>query len=239
MAILLLSQGEPEAREILRQALQARYGISPPAIEYLEMRFKGRIRAKFGPIATWVPLDIEAHFSFPNAMRWDFSVKPVGVTVQRGIEAFDGQTYRRKRGDGPIETTTDEKLLHAMQHRLWAIAAVLLSPLTEHFVHVTQHSENVFEAKNTQLNTAVALHLRPDKRLDSVSTRCFNAETGKVQTFTLRLSEEQTPVNGIMFPKTISAYWDQEVNFEAEVTEIINALSMDDGLFSLQADAPR
>lgn len=239
MAILLLSQGEPEAREMLRQTLQARYGTSAPAIEYLEMQFKGRIRTKIGPITTWVPLDLEAHFNFPNAMRWDFSVKPAGVTVQRGVEAFDGQTYRRKRGDGPIETINNEALLHAMQHRLWAIASALLSPLTEHFVHVTRKDENTFEAQNTLLNTVSTLKLRADKRLDSVSTFCFNVDTEKMQTFSLRLSEAQIPVNGIIFPKQISAYWDDEVNFEAEVTEIINAMSIDPGVFDLQENAPR
>lgn len=239
MAILLLSQGEPEAREMLRQTLQARYGISPPAIECLEMHFKGRARTRFGPITTWVPLDLEARFNFPNAMRWDFSVKPAGVTVQRGVEAFDGQTYRRMRGDGPIETITDTTLLHSLQHRLWAMGAVLLSPLTEHFVHVTRQNDNVFEAQNTQMNTTAALHLRPDRSLDSVSTHCLNTETEQLQNFTMRLSEEQIPVNEIIFPRQISAYWDAEIAFEVDVTEINNTTSLDPNIFTLQENAPR
>ncbi len=233
MPVLLLARGDAQAKDLLRHAIEARYGFSPPAIDSLEIDFKGRVRAKVGPITTWVPVGIMARFRFPTAMRWDFSVRPVGVTVQRGVEAFDGSTYRHMRGGSAPNVIDDEALINSLQRRLWAMAAVLLTPLGEHFVELKATDSNSLEATNTLIKDCVTLRLRGDSSVERVDVKCVNPDTQKEQLFSLRLSEDQAPVNDVMLPCKISAFWDDTPYFEIEPERIENNPTFSDNVFSL------
>ncbi len=233
LPVLLLAQGDPQAKDLLRRALEARYGVSPQAIDNLELDLKGRARAKVGPITTWVPVDIVAYFRFPNASRWDFAVKPAGVTVQRGIEAFDGSTYRYQRGGGAAKISDNLDVVNSLQRRLWAIAALVLSPLGEHFVKLTYIDDHSFEAQNTQFQDSVRLYVRDDQTLERVEVKCLNPDLHKEQMFSLRLSEDQEPVNDIMMPCKISAFWDDTPYFEVKPTRVENSTTIADSIFSL------
>jgi hypothetical protein len=234
--VLLLAQGDQEARNLLRQAIEARYGVSPPAIDNLKMTLAGRVRTKVGPLTTWVPVHSVTRFRFPTAIRWDFNVRPVGVSVQRGIEAFDGAVYRQLRGRGTAEVIEDEDQVDSLQQRLWAIAAVLLTPLGEHFVELKTSGDQSFQATNTKLQHTVDLHLRPDSTLDQVRVNCLNPTTNTHQEFRLLLSTEQAPVDGIMLPDVIRAFWDDQPFFELKPTQIENMPAIDDEVFTLEAD---
>lgn len=233
MPVLLLAQGDPQAKDLLRRAIEARYGLAPPAIESLELDLRGRIRARVGPITTWVPLQIQTRFRFPTAMRWDFIVKPVGVAIQRGVDAFDGTTYRRLRGGGTPTVVEDRSLIESSQRQLWALAAMFLTPLGEHFVRLSLTDELQFEAVNTLFNDPVRLCLRPDHSLERVEVTCTNPDSGQIQVFSLRLSAEQTPIDSIMLPNRISAFWDDAPYFEAEPVRVANNTSIDDAVFTL------
>lgn len=233
MPVLLLAQGDQEARTLLRHAIEARYGVQPPVIENLHIGFKGRARAKVGPITTWVPVDASAYFHFPTAMRWDFTVKPLGLTVRRGIEAFDGTTYRTTRGSDKPTTIEDPKRVSAMRRHLWAIAALLLTPLGDHFVKVQIKGDHTFEATNTQLNDSVTIHLRANNTLDYVEMRSLNPDTDKEQTFTIRLSEERSAVDQLMLPSKISTFWDKDPFYEIEPVLVENNPSIPESVFTL------
>lgn len=235
MPVLLLAQGDPAAKDMLRRAIEARYALSPPAIENAIMDFKGRARAKVGPVTTWVPLHIRASFRFPTAFRWDFSVRPVGVPVQRGVESYDGSIYRQKRGKR-VEIMNDDDVIHSLRHRLWAMAAVLLTPLGEHFVRLQMDNDRHFEATNTMLGDTVQLHLRPDHTLEQVNVCCLNPDSGKMQTFRLMLSSEQIPVNDIILPRKIQSFWDDQPYYEVEPVGIENRTAIADEIFTLEAD---
>jgi hypothetical protein len=231
--VLLLAQGDPDARKLLRSAIEARYGASPPVIESLEIDMRGRVRAQLGPIKAWIPLEMQARFRFPSAMRWDFIVRPAGVAVQRGVEAFDGSVYRRARGSDTPAVIEDANLVQSAQRRLWALAALFLTPLGEHFVHLSQLDERAFAAANTLINDAVNLHLRPDYSVERLEVTCFNPDSGAVQLFNLRLSAEQQPMDGIMLPCKISAFWDDEPYFEAQPAHVVNDADTADSAFTL------
>lgn len=235
MPVLLLAQGDPQAKDLLRRAIEARYGASPPAIESLDIEMKGRTRAHVGPITAWIPLEIQARFRFPSAMRWDFIARPAGVAVQRGTDAFDGAVYRRQRGGDPPEVVEGQNLVQSAQRRLWALAALFLTPLGEHFVRLVHTGDYSFEAANTLINDAVRLCLRPDSTLEQVEVTCFNPDSGRDQRFSLRLSAEQEPVDGIMLPRKISAFWDDEPYFEAEPVRVVSNPEIPDGAFTLAA----
>lgn len=233
MPVLLLAQGDPESKTLLRQAIEARYGLRPPALESLRIDFKGRTRAKLGPIATWVPVEATAQFTFPNAMRWDFSVKAVGVQIGSGVEAFDGKVYHSSRGSKVTTQLPNPDLANSVQQRLWAIASVFLTPLGEHFVKLSKVGQNVLEVTNTQTNSTIQLHLRPDNTLDYVEAVCLNPDTERSQTFTLNLSVEQNMVNDLMLPCKVSSFWDGEPYFEVEPMAAEANPSIPENVFTL------
>lgn len=236
MRILLLAQGDSDAKDLLRAAIEARYGPSPPVIETLRVDFKGRARVKLGPIKTWVPVDMTTHFRFPDAMRLDFTVKPLGLSIQRGIEAYDGTTYRSVRGGNSPTVISEDNASHSIRRRLWAIAAVLLTPIGEMFVKLSAMGNSEIEALNTKLDDAVRLHLRDDNGLEYVYVACLNPDTGKEQVFKLQLTQEQTPIDNLMLPKKVSAFWDDDVYFEVEPLRAENNPPIADGVFTLEAD---
>jgi hypothetical protein len=231
--VLLLAQGDTTAKDMLRRAIEARYGLRPPALESLQIDFKGRARAKLGPITTWVPVEATAYFCFPNTMRWDFTMKAVGVQVGSGIEAFDGTTYRTARGGKAATVISNPELISSMQQRLWAIAAVFLTPLGEHFVKLNYSGENILEVTNTQINTSIYLHLRPDHTLDYVKIECINPDNNKLQNFKLCMSEEQSLVNDLMLPTKIMSYWDGDPYFEVEPQQTETNHQISNAIFSL------
>jgi len=234
--VLLLAQGDSKAKELLRRAIEARYGISPPAIDNLIMDMQGRVRAKVGPVMSWVPLQIRASFRFPAAIRWDFTARPAGVPVQRGAEAFDGSTYRQARGRR-ARIIDNPDVIHSLRHRVWAMAAVLLTPLGDHFVHLDAVDEYRLEATNTTLGDRVQLVLRDDYTLDQVQARCLNPDSGQIQTFSLRASTEQLPVDDMMLPKCIRAFWDDQPYYEVKPVHIENLTAIADAVFTLETDA--
>ncbi len=185
---------------------------------------------------TWVPVHNVTRFRFPSAIRWDFSVRPVGVPVQRGIEAFDGEVYRQLRGRGQAEIIENVELVASLQQRIWAIAAVLLTPLGEHFVKLETSSQESFKATNTKLHHTVDIHLRPDYTVDLVEVVCLNPANNKQQTFRLKLSEDQAPVDDIMLPRMIQAFWDDQAYFEVRPTKVENLPAIADDVFTLKAD---
>ncbi len=233
MPVLLLAQGDPQAKDLLRKAIQARYGLRPPALESLHINFKGRVRAKIGPVKTWVPVEAIGRFCFPDKMRWDFAVKAVGVQLNSGTEAFDGKTYRTSRGTKSTIMTHDLEPVQSMQQRLWAIAAVMLTPLGEMFVKLSTKAENELEACNTRINGSVNLHLRPDQKIDFVDTVCQNPDTGKQETFMVRLSQDLASFGDLILPGKISAFWNDEPYFEMEPMDAAANPTIMDDIFEL------
>ena len=233
MPVLLLAQGDPQAKDLLRKAIQARYGLRPPALESLHIDFKGRVRAKIGPVMMWVPMEAIGRFCFPDKIRWDFTVKAVGVQVNSGIEAFDGKTYRTTRRSKSAVATDDQQQVESMQHRLWAIAAVMLTPLGEMFVKLKANAASELEACNTRFNGAVNLHLRGDQTLDYVDTACLNPDTNQRETFTVRLSDELATFGDLILPSKISAYWNNEPYFAVEPVAATANPTIEDGVFEL------
>lgn len=215
MPVLLLCHGDKSARDLLRAAIEARYGRLPPVLESLEVSFVGRARVKVGPVHTWVPVESSAYFVFPNRLRWDFTVKPMGMSVQRGSEAFDGETYLSIRGNSAPRVITHPEHLIGMRRRLWAIAATLLTPLSEAFVRLTAKNETCFSAENTELGDAVTLCVSPDRhKLTSVEVSCHNPETQREQSLQLRLATAQGPVGDLIMPSQINLDWDDKPLYE-------------------------
>ncbi len=234
MPVLLLAHGEPAAKDLLRNAIEARYGMRPPALDSLKIDFKGRARVKIGPVFTWVPVEITAYFKFPNAMRWDFIVKPLKLPIQRGVEAFDGETYRTVRGHKTPIIVKDEKQVYSMRRRLWAVASILLTPLSELFVKLATDNEYSFSATNTKLDDAATIELHKDYKINRVRVNCLNPDTQKDQNYVLNLSEELITINELLLPAKIKVAWDDVPAFEIEPIAAESNPQIPPGIFRIE-----
>lgn len=236
MSVLLLCYGDPAAKDLLRKAIEARYAINPPVVDALKINFKGKTQVKLGPVKSWVPLDVTAHFKFPTQMRWDFVAKPLGLPVRRGIESLSNDVYRSNRNGSTPEIIDDPVMIISARRRLWSIAASLLTPISDIHIKLTAIGDHSFEALNTKLNDAVTVHLRENHTLEQVEARCYNPDTDETQTFSLHISEEQEPIGDFMLPKTISVYWDDTLSFEIEAKDTVSNPNLTEGLFDLTED---
>jgi hypothetical protein len=230
---LLLAHGDPEAKKLLRHAIEARYGTRPPVLDSLRIDFNGRARVKVGPLGTWVPVDTTAYFHFPTSMRLDFTVRPLKLPVQHGIEAFDGTTCRSSRGDKEPTILTDEEHVYSMRRRLWAVAATLLTPLGDQTVKLSAQGENKFEALNTQLEDSALITLREDGTLEQVRVECLNPANNQHQQYTIYLSENVTNVNEVILPAKIAIHWDDEPHYELEPIRAVSNPDIPSARFTL------
>ena len=236
MPVLLLARGDQESKTLLRHAIEARYGMSPQAIDTLKLEVKGRTRLKIGPVATWIPLDGIAYFKFPFSVRWNFTTHPIGVLRGGGEEAFDGAVCRKRKGK-EVTVIKDIEPMKSTHARLWAMSALLLMPLSEHFVELHVIGDNTLDATHVVQGITARLRLHDDHTVDSASTECVNPATKKVQSFTLRLSEGQKEVGGLMLPSKIGVWWDEQPEMEVSpLSAEINPL-VDEGVFRLETSS--
>ena len=233
MAVLLLAYGDPNAKTMLRNAIQTRYGLRPPVLDSLHLDFKGRTRAKVGPVIAWVPFEASAYFQFPAAMRWDFTVRPMGLPVQRGVEAFQDDSFRTARGKRTAMLIKDTGHINYLRRRLWAIAAVLLTPLGDSYVRLSVEGERRFHATNTQTGDTVTLDLRADHSVEQVAIPAVNPDTGASQLLTMKPSSESVELDGLMLPQSITMYWDDEQTFDIQPIAANQQYRVPTGLFAL------
>ena len=235
MPVLLLCYGEPRAKTLLKEAIEARYGPNPPALDSLRLDFEGSAPVKLAFVNSWVPVVSQAYFIFPSRLRWDFTVKPFGLPVQRGTDAYDGQTFYMVRGKAS-EAQDQTEAIESARRRLLLITAILLTPLSETFVKVHNADGLSFDATNTQLGDTVRLTLRQDRSLASASVECFNVEAGRRQRLTFHLSSEQMPIDGLMLPCEMTATWDDEVFYKMRPIQAQPHVALDEALFRLEDD---
>jgi hypothetical protein len=79
----------------------------------------------------------------------------------------------------------------------------------------------------------VSLYLRPDNTLDHVQVVCLNPDTEQQQTFFLRMSTDQAPVNEFMLPRKISTFWDESSYFEVEPIRVDSNVQFSETTFTL------
>jgi hypothetical protein len=227
MPVLLLSRGDTEAKDLLRRAIEARYGFSPPALETLQLAVTGRVHASLGPIKTWLKLDATTTFKFPLAARRDYSLKFMGFPLRSSSESFDGTIFRQD-----AEIVTDPQAVASIQQRTWVMSALLLTPLTEQHVELVTRGANSIEARHIDTDDHVTLLLNEDHSLATLTTRSIHPQTGREQNFTLKLSKKQITLDGLIVPEKITAQWDNTVWYEAHPVNAQPNIELADDYFS-------
>lgn len=212
MAVLLLAQGDSASKDLLRRAIEVRYGLRPPAFDHVRIDFQGKVKTKLGPIMAWFPLEATGYFRFPDVMQWEFIAKPLRFPIHQGTETFNGSTYELAHGDKTTVYSDGQEFASARK-QLWAISALLLTPLSDIYVRLESLGENSFRAINTEFNEYVDVYLRPNGTIEKVFIdACYNTDHEKLQTCTFLLSEEQIIINELAIPSEISVAWDDELN---------------------------
>lgn len=234
MPVLLLAQGDQASKDLLRKAIEARYGTRPPALDSLRIDFNGRTRVKVGPVAAWVPLDMTAYFKFPTAMRWEFIAKPLKLPVQHGVEAYDGETYRTVRGGKAPTAITEPEQVSSMRRRLWAVASVLLTPLSDFTVKVEATGSHSLRATNTKLNDYAEIFLREDYTLDYVQVECLNPDTEKVENYIVRAADTLVTVDDLLLPAKLSTFWNDKPGFEVEPAKVESNPNIPASVFKIE-----
>ena len=234
MPVLLLARGDQESKALLRRAIEARYGLGPPALETLKLQLKGRVRTKVGPITTWIPLEITAYFKFAFAVRWDYNAHPVGIPLSSGAEAFDGETYRKRHSHDSISLLNTADEIASIRARLWAMSALLLTPLGEHFVELKAVGDRCLDATHRDMGLIARLQLKPDDMLDFVETRCLNPTTGSMQTFSVYALNGQQMVGDLILPRRMGIAWDKQPEVEFTATAAQTNPAMDESVFKLE-----
>jgi hypothetical protein len=233
MPVLLLAQGDAPARDAVRKAIEARYGMRPPVLDSLQIHFKGQFYTNIGPMDAWVPIEATARFRFPAAMRWDFIIKPLNLPQRRGIEAFDGVHYRRVSDGKTVQIVEDEKQITSVRRRMWAIAAILLTPLSDMQVKLSTLEQGGIRASNIQLGAHVDIQLQQDNVLESVQVRCMNSETNTKQDFKIQLSQKLISMGALLLPDRIRMLWDHDPSMQLEPVSAKSNLDLPNNLFAL------
>lgn len=237
MPVLLLSRGDKEGRDLLRKALEARYGMGVPSIETLKIEFEGRVRTKLGPITTWVPLETTTYFAFPGRGRWDFNVRAAGVALRAGANAVDGTVYRKRQRNGEVEIIVDPE--HARAARLWRFTAagMLLIPLSQQFIELKGTGERSFVAINLETKDSIEVTLHEDYTVFTVSTRCANPEQDfQEQLFTIQAEDGQIVVNDFMLPAKITTLWNDVEENEVKPVAVETNPVLSDSIFTLESE---
>lgn len=230
MAVLLLAQGDAEAKSKLRKAIESRYGLRPIALDTLALTLKGRTRAKVGPVQTWVPLEAKAFLRFPGMMRWESTLKPLGLPAQSTLELFHNSAYYSKRG-GKTQRYTTNSEIQLPRQRLWALAAALLTPLSDMSVEVINQHGLSFIAHHTENQDTVCVNLRPDYTIESVETTSINPDSGTQQNYRMVLSPNIVEVGDLLVPAKIQIYWDETHTHDVEPTSAQSNLELSESLF--------
>jgi hypothetical protein len=235
MSVLLLARGDSLSRDLLRSAIESRYGFRPPVLEALQLEVKGRMLARLGPVSTWLPFGATLTYKPPLSFHYEYTLRMSGVPVRRSIQAYDGMVLRREEGGEPT-VMTDPQLIQSVQQRLWTALAVLLTPLTESYVTLHAPAEHMIEATNTETDDTVLLVLDDDHRIEYVQATAFNLQEEENQVFKLELSDKYVELGGLLLPETVTCSWDDEPFLEVEPVDALVNPRLDDDLFILDED---
>lgn len=238
MPVLLLARGDKEGRDLLRKALEARYGLGAPAIETLRIQLSGRALTRLGPLTLWLPLTTTAGFDFPGRCRWDFSIRLAGLPLQVGVNAFDGAVFRRQRRAGQLQVVTQPDQVRSARLRLMVAYGMLLTPLTLENIELKATGRRSFEATNTDCRDSVHVTLHDDYTVDGVSTTCLNPQQdNREQLFTFQSVAGQQAVNDFILPEKICILWDNVPEYEVVPVAVESSPVLDDAFFRLESSS--
>lgn len=232
MSVLLLARGDSLAKDLLRAAIESRYGLRPPVLETLQLDVKGRMQARLGPVSGWLPFSATLTFKQPLSFHYEYTLRVSGVPVKRSTQAYDGMVLRQETSGDPT-VLTDSQLIQSVQQRLWTALALLLTPLTESHVSLHAPAEHMLEATNAVTDDTVLIVLNEDNTVAYVQSNAYNPQAEENQVFKLEVSETNVDLGGLLLPEMITCNWDDEPFLEIEPVDAVVNPDVGDDLFIL------
>lgn len=217
MAILLLCRGDEEAKNLLRQSINAHYGSYPVAYESVRMIATGRVKQSIASLNVWLSLDLDTKFLFPDQFRQDYKVKLWQIPLLNKSEAFDGiQHYQQNRNKPADITTHPDPYLQLVTMRLCAFSSMLLLPLSEVHIELSWLSECSILVTNTATKTTTKLSFYDNFQLKQIVTTI----EGNQSEFRMDLSKDVVETDSVKTFKAIKIYWNDEFRYELYPSDI-------------------
>lgn len=215
MKFLLLAQGDPVGKDLLKRLVAARYGSSPPALDTLRVTYKGRSRAALWRIPLWARVEATATYRFPLQFKWEFKIRLLGFLRSSFATSFDGQTVYHQRGF-QVEQETDTALVESARRRAWSETVFFVSPLiANQEVRVEGLDGHAFLARLPGSPDDVAIvRLREDDSLAEIEVERVDPDDGQRKRQYLRPVGELAHVNGLILPQSVQRYWGDELFME-------------------------
>lgn len=228
MPVLLLTRGDAPGRDLLRRAIDARYGFQPPTIESLHATFKGSVRVTRGFYKGGAPITLELDVRFPFQARAVFAGRLLMVSVATEVDVFDG-TSLYSTGKEQVSAREAE----AARRQLWALNTLLLTPLNDMGVELHTVGELAFDAVHKATGLSARVTLDQEHRVVSVGMTAYNPEAGRDMDFELRPGIEQIGFGDLILPLSVSFNWDNFPTMQlTTVSASLNPVLSDD-LFTL------
>jgi hypothetical protein len=191
---LSLARGDFEARNLLKEAVLARYAARPVPLEKLRLTLRRQARIWLGVPLTIV---IEAAYAEPDQWSWRERHKLFGVVIGGQREALAEQT--------------DPALRESLHRQQWAFRALMLTPLTREGVTVRAVAERAFQAVHDDQPEAIAtIYLKPDYNVAAVEIERYRAADKRRLPYTLRPEGGYQTFDGINLPAQIAEQWGSE-----------------------------
>ncbi|RMF53518.1 MAG: hypothetical protein D6749_02115, partial [Chloroflexota bacterium] len=191
---LSLARGDFEARNMLKEAVIARYAARPLPLEALSLTLKRRGRALLGlPIS----ITVEVAYAEPDRFLWQERRKFLGISLGVQRQSLDEQADALQR--------------ESLRRQQWAFRALMLTPLTREGVALRAVAERAFQAvHDDQPDQIATVYLKPDYTVAAVEIERYRAADKRHLPYMLRPEGGYQTLEGINVPVQLSEQWGSE-----------------------------
>ncbi len=208
MTFLSLAKGDPTARQLLGNAIKARYGVRPIMLSSLLLELEIKSRGRFG-----LPLTrtVQARYVDTTHRRWDETEKLLRFVRSKMTESYDGGTFYWRKGDAAAEVINTPEALRGIRNQVWLEMALFLTPLTEEGVVLKSLDATTLQA-NPAANASeqATLYLNVDHTLKYVQADCFSLSRQAPAKLMIRPADGLRALNGFTVPVKLVYEWDGE-----------------------------
>lgn len=237
MAFLMLAQGDPIGKDLLKKLVDARFGSSPPGMDTLRVTFKGRSRARIGPLPLWARVNAVATYEFPRKMKWEFKVRVLGLLRSSYTTSFDGEAvYEVDRLK--VKKLTDEMNVRSAWQRAWSETVFFISPLiADHEVRVESVGSRGFRVLAPgSPDIAAHVRLNDDNRIGDIEIERVDPADGQSKVQRIRPLGELKHIDGLNLPETIQRFWDNEMFMELSPVKVELNPQLEASEFTLESE---
>ncbi|GAB1422192.1 hypothetical protein MASR2M15_24060 [Anaerolineales bacterium] len=235
--VLLIQGSHPEARKLFRQALRKQTTFAGSDLfDSMTIRLRGKYVVSVGRLQNWIPFEGIIHFELPYRVYWEYHTRQINMRSLHAINAYDGKIFRSIHNGWIHEENDQAQKLENIRKKIWALSALLLSTLNEHYYSLAYVDKHTLLINHLIYGDYLRLSLRDDQSLFSSSITLSRAEEEEI--FTVCASKESIHFPQVILPKTIETYWGKSPTMLLEPYAVHMNPTFDPALFRLEAYHP-